>query len=421
MKSIINCPGCGVEINVEEVMAKEIENKLSADYKKKSAQQTAILMKEKEKLEKEKNEFEQKRARENELFKERLEKTLKEENEKNKIRLEEEKKRIEKLAREESELKIKQLEEENEKRKKENLKLKQKELDLLKAESELKEKQEQLKLETEKQMLEQKEKIVTEVRQKEEEKHLLKMKEYEKQLEDQKKLIDEMKRKSEQGSMQMQGEVLELALEDLLKSEFPFDKIEEVAKGSKGADVIQTVINNLQNECGIIIYESKRTKSFSEGWIDKLKEDMRNVKATVAILVTETLPKDQTKPAYRNGVWVCSFSDVKFLATLFRESILREYSIKSIQENKSGLKDMMYDYITSTEFTHKIDAIVEGFTAMKSDIEKEKNAMNKLWKEREKNIERIVSNTIDMYGSIKGIGGQAIPTVKSLELGTGEE
>jgi len=287
-----------------------------------------------------------------------------------------------------------------------------------------------LKPKNKKQMLEQKEKIVTEVRQKEEEKHLLKMKEYEKQLEDQKKLIDEMKRKSEQGSMQMQGEVLELALEDLLKSEFPFDKIEEVAKGSKGADVIQTVINNLQNECGIIIYESKRTKSFSEGWIDKLKEDMRNVKATVdmrnvkatvAILVTETLPKDQTKPAYRNGVWVCSFSDVKFLATLFRESILREYSIKSIQENKSGLKDMMYDYITSTEFTHKIDAIVEGFTAMKSDIEKEKNAMNKLWKEREKNIERIVSNTIDMYGSIKGIGGQAIPTVKSLELGTGEE
>lgn len=421
MKSTIKCPGCGIEINVEEVIAQEIESKLTSEYKKKSAQQSAIILKEKEKLEKEKEEFEKKKAKENELFLEKLEKVKKEEAEKIKKKFEEEKIKLEKDAKEEYELKIKQLEEDNEKRKNENKLLKQRELELLRKETELKEKQEQIKEETEKQFLEQREKLAADVKKKEEEKHLLRVKEYEKQLEDQKKLIDEMKRKAEQGSMQMQGEVLELVLEDALKAEFPFDKINEVAKGAKGADVIQTVFNKLQQECGKIIYESKRTKSFSDGWIDKLKEDMRAEGATVAILVSETLPKNQDKPAFRNGVWVCDFNSVIFLANIFRDSIVREFAIKSMQENKTELKDLMYEYLTSNEFAHKIEAIVEGFTAMKSDIEKEKNAMNKLWKEREKQIEKVISNTIDMYGSIKGIGGKAIQTVKALELGSGDE
>ena len=192
-------------------------------------------------------------------------------------------------------------------------------------------------------------------------------------------------------------------------------------KGVKGADVIQTVINPLQQLCGKIIYESKRTKSFTDGWIEKLKEDQRNQQADLAIIVTETLPKDMDKFGRKNGVWICTFQEVKGVAFVLREMILKIQSVKSTEENKEGKMEVLYGYLTGDEFRQRIEAIVEGFSGLKTELDKEKRAMSKIWKGREKQIEKVTSNTIDMYASIKGIAGTAIQTVQALELGAGDE
>ncbi len=225
-----------------------------------------------------------------------------------------------------------------------------------------------------------------------------------------------MKRKAEQGSMQMQGEVLELALEDFLRNQYPFDIIEEVPKGTKGADVIQTVVNSLQQVCGKIIYESKRTKTFSETWIEKLKDDQREQGALISVIITEVLPKDIETFGRKDGVWICNFSNVKNLTFILREMIIREHSIRASEENKGDKMELLYKYLTSDEFGNRVEAIVESFSGLKSDIEKEKRSMNAIWKEREKKLEKVITNTIDMYGSIKGIGGNAIAPVQSLSL-----
>ena len=225
-----------------------------------------------------------------------------------------------------------------------------------------------------------------------------------------------MQRKAEQGSMQMQGEVQELALEDLLRNEYPFDIVEEVPKGISGADVIQTVFNSFQQVCGKIIYESKRTKAFSESWIEKLKEDQRNQQADIAIIITETLPKEIDKFSRKDGVWICSFNEAKALSFVLREMIIKTHSVKSSEENKGDKMSLLYNYLISDDFRHRVESIVDGFSGLKGDLDKEKRAMQKIWKEREKQIEKVTSNTIDMYASIKGIAGSAIGTVQALEL-----
>jgi hypothetical protein len=454
MENNIKCPNCGHQFPVEGALLNQAEEQIRKEYEKKIAQQAAIFNRQKEVLDKEKEEFEKKKEKENELFKERLESRLNEERqrlkklseeemdqktrllneEKERLRkttmeeyeqklkqFEEEKLRLRKGAADEFESKIRLLEEENEKRKLENKELKEKELTILKKEAELKERQEELLLEMEKSLLEKREEIVAEVRKKEQEKVDLRIREYEKKLEDQKKLVEEMQRKAEQGSMQMQGEVQELALEDLLRAEFPFDLIDEVGKGVKGADIIQTVINPLQQVCGKIIYESKRTKTFSEQWIEKLKDDQREQGALLAVIVTEVLPKDMERFGRRDGVWVCTYHDVKNLLHVLREMILREHSIRSSQENKGDKMELLYHYLVSDDFRLRVETIVEGFSTLKVEMDREKRAMQKIWKEREKQIEKVITNTIDMYGSIRGIAGNAIAPVKALELGSGEE
>jgi len=231
-------------------------------------------------------------------------------------------------------------------------------------------------------------------------------------------LIDQMeimKKKAEQGSMQLQGEVQELILEELLRATFAFDLIEEVGKGIRGADVIHTVRNNIGKECGKIIYESKRTKTFSDTWIDKLKNDLRGQRADIALIVTESMPKDMSCFGIRDGIWICSFSEVKGVAMLLRDSLIKIHDIRSAEENKGDKKEMLYNYLTGNEFRQNMEAIVEGFTAMQEGLNKEKMVTQKLWKQREKEIEKVLQNTVEMYGSIRGIGGKAIPEIKLLD------
>jgi hypothetical protein len=219
----------------------------------------------------------------------------------------------------------------------------------------------------------------------------LRIKELEKQRDDQKKLADEMKRKAEQGSMQTQGEVQELLLEEMLRTAFPFDMITEGGKGVRGADCIQTVRNAFGQECGKIIFESKRTKDFAIDWIDKLKTDMRSQGADVAVIVTQALPKDMSSFGEKDGIWICSFAEAKAVVAMLRDAVIRIFNASKSQDNKGDKMNLLYDYLTSREFAEQWKAIREGFLSMKLSIQRERDAMEKMWKAREKQLEKSIT------------------------------
>ena len=288
-----------------------------------------------------------------------------------------------------------------------------KELEYLKKEQELKSREQEMEIQIQQTLLKERQKIGEEIRKMEEQRtnaketeYQLRMREMEKQLEDQKKLVDEMKRKAEQGSMQMQGEVQELLLENLLRGSFPFDVIMEVGKGVRGADCIQTIRNQFGQECGRIIYESKRSQHFSIDWIEKLKAEMRTLGADVAIIVTQAMPKDMEQFGEKNGVWICSFAEVRALAHILRDGIIKIYNATRSQENKGDKMHLLYDYLTGQEFAEQWKAIREGFLSMRMSIQKERDAMEKLWKAREKHLEKVLLNAAHIRGSIEGIAGQ---------------
>ncbi len=244
----------------------------------------------------------------------------------------------------------------------------------------------------------------------------MRFKEMQKQLEDQKKLTEEMKRKQEQGSMQLQGEVQELAIEEWLATQFPLDTIDEIKKGARGGDCLQIVNTRSAQNCGTIYYESKRTKDFQPTWIEKFKADIRVKGANIGVLVTEVMPSDMDRMGLKDGIWICNYDEFKGLCAVLRQSIIQLSTAISTQENKGDKMHMLYDFLTSNTFRMQIEAIVEGFTQMKTDLETEKRSFQRIWKQREKQIDKVTLNTIEMHASIKGIAGNAIQSVKALEL-----
>jgi len=405
MNDKIKCPNCGHEFDVEEALSGKIEAHYKAEYEKKISEQSEKLNEEKRKLNEEKKKLESQREMQDELLRAELEVQLKNEREK-----------IEKKANESVENEMKLLQQENEKRKAENKSLKEKEISFLKREAQLVEQQEELSFRMEKELLERQKEIEEKGRVKERESFQLEKIQLLKQIDDNKKLAEEMKRKAEQGSMQMQGEVQELALEDLLARVYPFDKIVEVPKGIRGADSIQTVINASQQECGSIVYESKRTKSFANDWISKLKQDQVTCKADIAVLVTETLPGDMDRFGEKDGVWICGFNEVKSLSFVLREMLIKTNSVKMAQVNKGDKMELLYHYLTSNEFVQNIKRIVENYDEMINQLNSEKKAMQKIWAIREKQIWVVQENVSALFGSIKGIAGNSLETSGVLEL-----
>ncbi|MFD0939795.1 DUF2130 domain-containing protein [Pedobacter boryungensis] len=319
--------------------------------------------------------------------------------------------------------KLKMFEEAN-KENEEKLKLaRAKEIEFLKKEQEIKNREAELELNIQRKLQEQREELVAQVRKQELEKnnlkdteHQLRVKELEKQLDDQKKLAEEMKRKAEQGSMQLQGEVQELILEELLRNTFPFDLIEEVGKGVRGADCVHNVRNQFGQECGKIIYESKRTKDFSMEWIEKLKKDMRSMGVDVAVIVTQCYPKGMDCFGEKDGVWICSFDEVKAVSYILRDGIIKLFGATKTQENKGDKMHMLYDYLNGNEFSEQWKAIREGFMSMKLSIQRERDAMERLWKSREKQLEKVLLNAAHIRGSIEGISGN-----DNIQLSLGDE
>lgn len=377
---IITCPNCSHQFEPGDTMRDEIEKELRGkmkEWQKKKEVETAELLEaEKKKMQTE--------------MQEAVRKSL--------------------AADYENQLKLLQQEAtENAEKLKES---RRKELEFLQKEQALKTREEEMQLTIQRQLMEERSKLKEQLQKEESEKISLKEQEYqlrtkelEKQIEDQKKLVEEMRRKSEQGSMQLQGEVQELMLEEMLQSTFPFDKIEEVGKGVRGADCIQIVRNQFGNESGKIIYESKRTKDFSNEWIEKLKKDMRSHAADVAVIVTQTFPKDMERFGEKDGVYICTFAEVRSVALLLRNALLKIADARKSQENKGDKMVMLYDYLTGTEFSEQWKAIREGFMSMRQSIQKERDTMERLWKAREKQLEKVLLNAAHIQGSVEGIAG----------------
>lgn len=401
----IDCPNCGHKFDVEEALSGKLEDHFKKEFERKLAESTRQIRDQQDKLEKERQQLESERQAEAERLNQKLQGLLIQERSKIEARLNEG------FAE-----KFKSLEEEISQRRNENKALKERELQLMRRESALKERQEEMKVEVEKEMLRRQQEIESKARVKERESFELEKLKLLKQIDDNKKLAEEMRRKAEQGSMQLQGEVQEIALEDLLAQAYPFDMIDEVSKGVRGADIIQSVVNTAQQVCGKIVYESKRTKNFANDWIDKLKQDQVTCKADLAVIVTETMPAGMDKFGAMEGVWVCGFHEVKSLSFVLREMLIRVNSVQLAQSNKGDKKEMLYAYLTSNEFVQHIRRIIENYDGMISQLNSEKRAMQKNWAIREKQIWMVTENISALFGSIKGIAGGSLESGDILEL-----
>jgi hypothetical protein len=247
-----------------------------------------------------------------------------------------------------------------------------------------------------------------------EDKSELKLKEKEQLVEQLQQSLKEAQRRISQGSMQLQGEVQEIVIEEYLRTTFPLDHVTEVKKGARGADCSLQVNTRLKQNCGIIYVESKRTKEFSHIWIEKFKNDMRQVNAVTGVLITEAMPKGADRLCQIDGVWVCTLEEFKGLVQVLRESLVLLDSAIASQVNKADKMTVLYDYLTGREFRSHIESIVEGFMQMRSDLDMERRAMEAIWKKREKQISKVTTNTAHMYGSLRAIAG--IAGVNGLEL-----
>lgn len=394
-KESIKCPKCGAEIELTEALSHDIEARL---LQKHHHEIEELKEKQSSQLEAQKSAYEKKLLTEKKSLEEKARQQAKET-----------------LGLELSDLRS-QIEEKNSRLKS----FEQQELELRKKQRDLEEKNASLELEVTRRLDEERQKIKESTAVELEDKHRLKDAEKDKQLADMRKQIDDLKRKAEQGSQQAQGEVLELELESLLKQEFPFDDVEPVGKGVKGGDVLQTVKTQSGRDCGRIIWELKRTKTFSDSWLEKLKADQIESKAVIAILVSESLPKGFHHFRQIDGVWLTDIPSAIFLATALRLLLIQVAREREMQTGKQEKAELIYSYVTGPEFKGRVEAIVQAFRSMRGELQSEKDAMERIWNKREKQIEAVIRNTIGMYGDLEGIAGASLPSIKMLELPSSE-
>ena len=321
-----------------------------------------------------------------------------------------------KLAETDASLQIKTLKEDLESKDKKLQETQKNELTLRKQKTALEERERSVDLEVARRIDSERANISAEASRKAGEEYQLKDKDKDKKISDLIKQLDEAKRKAEQGSQQSQGEVLEIELEEMLKSAFPYDIIEPVPKGIRGADVLQKVHNPMGQYCGTIIWESKRTKGWNDDWINKLKDDQREINADIAVLMSIVLPKEINGFTQFKGVWVTSYPLAIAVAAALRANLIEVASAKQAAVGKAEKMEAIYNYLSGTEFKQKVEAIVEAFVTMNTDLAKEKISMEKLWSKREQQIKKVITSTARMYGDMQGIIGASLPEIKSLEL-----
>ncbi len=300
-------------------------------------------------------------------------------------------------------------------------KAQQQELELRREKRQLEEAKEALKLEVQRTLDSERGKLKEQLRAASDEENRLKIADKEKVINDLMLKLDEAQRKATQGSQQTQGEVLELDFEQQLRRTFPIDAINEISKGVRGADVLQEVRSNLGRPCGLILYELKRTQNWSDGWVAKLKEDMRNAKVEIGVIVTEVLPRGVARFGQQEGVFVCDLaSAIPLVHTLRR--MVQELSIaRGHQEGAQEKMQLLYTYLTGVEFRQRVSAVIEAFGMMRADLEKERRGMTRAWAKREKHINAVVENMAGMIGDVQAISGNALQDIPALELDTDED
>lgn len=410
----IKCPKCGESISIDDVLTHQIEEKIKKDFETKQKvkeaeleQREADLKKQADTLATSKKEIDSVVAKQvnDKMSEERL-KLYKD------AKTEAEKEQSAKTALLEEQLKNKE----------EKLAQATKnEIELRKEKIKLDEEKQAFELEKIRQLEEAKKTIVEEANKKATEEQQYVIAQLKKQLTDATKAKDDLARKLEQGSQQTQGEVLELELEEILKAEYPQDEIVPVPKGVKGADVIHKIIDRSGRLCGQIIWESKKTKAWSEGWIQKLKDDQRAIKADLAVIVSIVLPTDVKGFSLRDGVFVCDVKLAINLASLLRYDLLKVSEANRALTGKDEKRDVVYAYVNSVDFKQRIQTIAEAFIEMKNDIDKEKRSYQAIWAKREKQVQRVIDNTFGIYGDLKGLTGGTMQEIKLLELGEGED
>jgi len=405
----VNCPNCGADIDVNDILYRQLNEELEQKYNDSLAKAEQAFAEREGRLEAEQKALEKRTEALDEQVQSGVKAGIRREREqltaKLKAKLEDE--QSERFAVLEKELgeKTEQVKALNKSRAEvEQLKREKAEL------------RDTIELETQKKLSRQLDEERAKIRKLEEERATMAISEKDiviKQLNEQ---LKDAQKKAEQGSMQLQGEAQELVIEQWLRAQFPLDGIEEIKSGATGADTLQIVNTHTRQHCGSIYYESKRTKHFQPAWIEKFKADIRDKGANVGVLVTEVMPTGMERLGLMEGVWVCTFDEFKGLSVVLRESVIQLSHAIATQDNKGDKMEMLYDFLTGNEFQQQIEAIVEGFTQMHGELESEKRSMQGLWKRREKQIQKVLLNTNHMYNSIRGIAGSAVKPVAQLEL-----
>ena len=405
----ITCPNCGEEIDVDKVLYHKLKEEVSKEYQSQLSNAKKEFEKKEDLLKAKNTELELKERQIDEQIQNKLKEKLS-------VQKKELAEKIKQDLDEEHEEKYNALQSELAEKSEKVKELNQAKSQIEKLKREKTEMRGEIEFEYQIKTTEILKEKQTEIAKKEAEKNELKISEKEKVIDQLKEQLSEAQRKAEQGSMQVQGEVQELGIEEWLRRSFPLDQITEVKKGQRGADCLQVINTRTSTNCGSIYYESKRTKEFQNNWIEKFRNDMRNKNAKVGVLVTDAMPKGMERMGLINGIWVCSYQEFKGLCFVLRENIIDISNAVTSQENKGEKMLMLYEFLRSNEFKLQIEAIVEGFTQMQTDLDTEKRSIQGHWKKREKQIEKVLLNTNYMYNSIKGIAGNAIQPIEQLEL-----
>lgn len=390
MSTQIKCPYCNKSFEPTDAYKHELEEKLLKETQLQHQKEVG-------RLKREKQEIAESKEKEIEEAKRKTAETVRQE--------------IEVKIRKELESKIAVTQEEAQAREKQNKELQEQVKGMFKQMRELKDEKDKLSIEYEKKLLEGQDKIKQAAKKEAQDELSLRIAEKDKKLQDAEKQILKLQQKIQQGSQQLQGEVMELALEDLLSSEFPVDEIKPVPKGIRGGDVIQVVKDQRDRKCGTILWESKNAK-WSKVWVEKLKEDQRTVNAQVAILVSVNLPEDIKGFGQRDGVWITNRESLISLTYAIRSNIIQVSHARAMGVDKDEKMEVLYQYITSTEFKHRVEAIVEAFTNLQNDMETEKRWFNRKWARQEKEIRKVIDNTQGLYGNLQGITGRALPQIE---------
>ncbi len=396
MNNQVTCPHCGKNFEMTQAIAHLV------------AKQKEQFEQDKEKLREDARKWKEEQVRKLEVENESQVKKIEE-----KIKLK---------LKEEAELQIRDKSNEINELKKEKKEMQDQMIELNRLVRQIKNESEKNRVENEKKLAEKEEQIRLEEKKRADEANRLRFLEYEKKINDVSKVNEELKRKLEQGSQQLQGDIMEIELENILRKEFPFDEIKKVPTGLTGADVIQIVKNNYGRQCGTIVWESKRTKAWSDGWITKLKEDQRRVKAEIAVLITQVLPNGIKRFTEKDKVWIGDYESIIGMALMLRNTLMELSVVRSSVVGKEEKKEILWKYLTSTEFRQRLDAIYDSYEKSKLYLDKEKEFFRRKWAREEKNIQLMMENLLGVHGDLQAIIGKSLPELKGFDiLAPGEE